>query len=248
MAESLYCAVCAACFCIPSEELLLSYLDESSPYKPITEDDVHWLGRFYIILNYGDQSANLTPPERHHDSQSENANHIVDSWFLSGPGRIRHSKVEFQRGNIPLLPVGVKCHRLKGEAEKEVIGMSFPALSKALHDPMRHEEILLVHIGCYDGILRRAVEHIKPGSRNGEKTGSINMNDVHTALLKTHYKTEKNLCAFNAEPPRALFEAGSSFFRKDWIHRRRVGSYHGSRACPELMAYCHVGFLMQSGF
>lgn len=88
-----HCFLCGACTCVPDDEILVSYIDDSSPHIPINDDDVLWLRFFGIMgkLQAGLRVKKFQSSQGHTKGQSPSS-------FLTGPVRPRGSKFEFLRG------------------------------------------------------------------------------------------------------------------------------------------------------
>lgn len=211
------CSICGACFCVPSDRLLLSYLDISSQYKPIVDDDVLWLSHFRLL------GRNRSVPQ----APSENAqgDEIADPptiYFLSGPGRVRRSRAEFLRGSIIGTPVGGNWRKIKGEGEAEVLNMSLNVLYDFLTHRNRVERVLVMHEDCYDIILPRAMDYTQKENRLPIRSPKQSLYVMHSKLVVSGNMLVKNRCG--AEEPSLWWHAGVTADRtwRTWLQARRV--------------------------
>jgi hypothetical protein len=95
------CAVCGACFCVPDDETLIHLQQSALGSTPIQEEDVSWLRHMRIMGNFQAETdiATILSPE---------------TYWLSGPGRLRKDRVVFQRGHISGQPFRTPYSKRKG--------------------------------------------------------------------------------------------------------------------------------------
>ena len=195
MVEYNHCCICGACFCIPSDELLLSYINDSDYQKPITDDDVLWLSRFRILAKYSPQAAGI----EHQDRVIKDGR--LSPCFLSGPGRFRRSKAEFLRGDLFDLYFGEECSSVKGEEPDELLVMQDLSLWAFVEARARYEEVLVFHQVCYDGILNRVLKSSKRKKFLNHRTDPFNLINLHASLLSQRIMGEKSNCGMFSPSP-----------------------------------------------
>lgn len=191
-----HCCLCGACTCVPDDETLVMFYDDSSPYKPITDDDVPWLRSFRIMgkLKFRLGTRPLQDDGDHPEDTSPTA-------FLTGPVRARGSKVEFLRDTAAGVEFG-GCTSVSGAGPDEVLSVSRKVLEGYLSVNEFQNELLVIHSICYDEIFRRVVDYVERRARpRGTKIGGpLKCDNVHACLKRTRLAAADFSCAFYQEP------------------------------------------------
>ena len=216
-----HCVLCGACTCVPDDETLVSYIDDSSPYQPINEDDVLWLRSFRLIgkLQPGPRTPRLEDDGKHTEDQSPTS-------FLTGPVRARGSKFEVVRGTADGIQFGGGI-TVSGAGPEEILSVKREKFLDFVADKERARELIPVHTACYDDIFSRVVDHVKrkENFRATASSGSWNIDNVHACLKNVKLATVNFRCSFSVDPlvrgikPEEVFQAE----RLLWARKRRVG-------------------------
>jgi len=218
-----HCFLCGACTCVPDDETLVSYIDDSSPYKPINDDDVLWLRSFRIM---GRIYSGTRTEGTHNDDDEDHTEDQSPASFLTGPVRARGSRFQFLRGTAAGVQFG-GCTTVSGTGPEELLSVSRENLLDYLSHQAWNAELLVVHTACYDGIFFKVVEHVrrKELPRNTKISGSLNIDNVHACLKKLRLDTAEFSCLFRQDPwlrGHRKSEAELAEEKLRWARKRRV--------------------------
>ena len=238
---SLHCSICGACFCPPTEDLLLSYLPLSSSSSrinsAITEEETTWLSRFRLLV----QIPPPDPPPS--DERTDDAAPVPPTYALSGPGRIRRqSRAEFTRGDLfgrlfdPETTEDGAARHAKGPegGADELLSLGLSALARLAEAPQRRGDLscVIVHRHCYEGTLLRVLELRELSGRRSmpEESGlrtrmdPLDLSVLYSCLRKQGMFGTKQACGIDGKPPEGIFGTGmqSESARAEWAEKRQV--------------------------
>ena len=194
------CAICGACFCVPSDDTLLSFINPSSPYKPITDDEVLWLRHFRLW-------GLRTEPEPVEADPFQAPGEAQEIYFLSGRGRIHRSQLEFLRGDVEGMPFGETCSTVRGQGKDEVLAIplhgfprestyTMPSTSRS-NTPLAR--LQFVHLECYDGVLPSVISYVlsKDHRRKQLRTESLTprFGIMYQAVMQSYASVKKHKCS-----------------------------------------------------
>lgn len=212
----LRCNICNACTCPPSEEALISFLDDSNPFKPISDDDCAWLSRFFIF------GEHFLEAEHAPSASSETI------YFATGLCRKRRNGIHIQKSKILSELIGQGYRIIPGEASDENIVTSQRTVYELIAKGRLRggHDHLVVHQSCYQGIFQRILKrHSNQSSVNMPHDSQSAIGTLFECIRESKKKQCNYLCDSPQRVTRAMYKRRNEFQQdKAWRTERRVSS------------------------
>ena len=141
-----------------------------------------------------------------------------ETYFLSGPAKVRGSQVQLQRGSIVGNPFGEQCKIMRGQGVNEVLTLPASELVAFLGDRSRTERLLIVHRDCYEIMFSRVLPCIDLTSLGNQEIG---VHTAHSSLCEPNVMVAKHCC--DAEKTAIWrYNPMSEAEKAQWVKVRRV--------------------------